>query len=368
MKFPFFSFFSLCAGVAFFAAACSSDSSSNAENAEISEQTIPSGESSISEPTSSSADVPATVSSSSNNASGDANSSSETATSSAATSSATSSSAANSSATNVSSSGDAVSSANDVASSSSENISSESNPGESKFLWHDEFDGDIDSEKWTFEIGTGASGWGNNEWEYYTDRKENAYIKDGILHIRANKEDYEGSKYTSARMITKGKFSFTYGTVEARIALPVGKGIWPAFWLLGQNIDAVSWPACGEIDIIETVNNENIVYGTNHWAYEGNHAEYGNNTKDYYGTSKELDITQFHTYKMVWDENVIVMYVDDFKYHEISIKESTGGTDAFHKPFFFILNVAVAGNWPGFEVDDSQFPNEMLVDYIRVSK
>jgi beta-glucanase (GH16 family) len=273
----------------------------------------------------------------------------------------------------MSSSRDAESSANDIASSSSGitssgNISSESNPGKSPYLWHDEFDGDIDSEKWTFEIGTGASGWGNNEWEYYTDRKENAYIKDGILHIRANKEDYESSKYTSARMITKGKFSFTYGTVEARIALPVGKGIWPAFWMLGENIDAVSWPACGEIDIIETVNSENIVYGTNHWANGSEYATYGNNTKDYYGTSKELDITQFHTYKMVWDENVIVMYVDDFKYHEISIKESTGGTDAFHKPFFFILNVAVAGNWPGFEVDDSQFPNEMLVDYIRVTQ
>jgi beta-glucanase (GH16 family) len=281
---------------------------------------------------------------------------------------------ASSSSDTANSSNVATSSANDIASSSSRitssgNISSESNPGESPYLWHDEFDGDnIDSEKWTFEIGTGASGWGNNEWEYYTDRKENAYIKDGILHIRANKEDYESSKYTSARMITKGKFSFTYGTVEARIALPVGKGIWPAFWMLGENIDAVSWPACGEIDIIEAVNSESVVYGTNHWAYEGNHAEYGNNTKDYYGTSKELDITQFHTYKMVWDENVIVMYVDDFKYHEISIKESTGGTDAFHKPFFFILNVAVAGNWPGFEVDDSQFPNEMLVDYIRVTQ
>ena len=350
MKFPFFSLFSLCAGVALFTAACSSDSSSNAENAEISEQTTPSGESPVTEPTSSSADVPA-ISSEAENPS-----------------------TANSSATDMSGSRDAESSANDIASSSSGitssgNISSESNPGESPYLWHDEFDGDnIDSEKWTFEIGTGASGWGNNEWEYYTDRKENAYVQDGILHIRATKEDYEGSKYTSARMITKGKFSFTYGTVEARIALPVGKGIWPAFWLLGENIDAVSWPACGEIDIIETVNSENIVYGTNHWANGSEYATYGNNTKDYYGTSKELDITQFHTYKMVWDENVIVMYVDDFKYHEISIKESTGGTDAFHKPVFFILNVAVAGNWPGFEVDDAQFPNEMLVDYIRVTQ
>ena len=240
----------------------------------------------------------------------------------------------------------------------------------SPYLWHDEFDS-IDTTQWSFE--TGASGWGNNEWQYYTARSENAYVQDGILHIRANKERYESSDYTSARMITKGKFSFTYGTVEARIALPMGKGIWPAFWLLGENIDDVSWPNCGEIDIIESVNEESIVYGTNHWSSEGSYAQYGNNTNDYYGTSLTLDITQFHNYKMVWNEKTIAMYVDDFKFHEISIErdangKSAGGTDAFHKPFFFILNVAVAGNWPGFEVDDSQFPNEMLVDYIRVLK
>ncbi|MBQ9225671.1 MAG: glycoside hydrolase family 16 protein [Fibrobacter sp.] len=233
------------------------------------------------------------------------------------------------------------------------------------YLWHDEFDS-IDTITWTFE--TGASGWGNNEWQYYTGRSENAFVQDGILHIRANKEDYEGAKYTSARMITKGKFSFTYGTVEARIALPVGKGIWPAFWMLGANIDAVSWPACGEIDIIEAVNDENVVYGTNHWQAGGNQADYGNNTRDYYGTSKELDITQFHNYKMVWNEKLIAMYVDDFKYQEIAIENAKDGLEAFHKPQFFILNVAVAGNWPGFEVDDAQFPNEMLVDYIRVSQ
>ena len=228
-------------------------------------------------------------------------------------------------------------------SSSLKNVESSSSP----YLWNDEFDGTaIDASKWTFE--TGATGWGNNEWQNYTARNENAYVQ-----------------------ITKGKFSFTYGTVEARIALPIGKGIWPAFWMLGENIDDVSWPACGETDIIETVNDENIVYGTNHWAYEGNHVEYGNKTNDYYGTSLTLDITQFHTYKLIWNEKTIAMYVDDFKYHEMSIEldangKSAGGTDAFHKPFFFILNVAVAGNWPGFEVDDSQFPNEMLVDYIRV--
>lgn len=235
------------------------------------------------------------------------------------------------------------------------------------YLWHDEFD-TIDTTKWTFEIGTGASGWGNNEKQFYTARSENAYVQEGILHIRARKEDYEGSGYTSARMITKGKFNFTYGTVEARIALPTGKGIWPAFWMLGENIDAVSWPACGEIDIIEAVNSESIVYGTNHWQFEGSHAEYGNNTNDFHGAKKELDITQFHTYKLTWDDKLIAMYVDDFKYHEISIENNAGGTDAFHKPLFFLLNVAVGGNWPGFEIDDAQFPNEMLVDYIRVTK
>ena len=169
-------------------------------------------------------------------------------------------------------------------------------------------------------------------------------------------------------MTTKGKFSFTYGTIEARIALPTGNGIWPAFWMLGENIDAVSWPACGEIDIIEAVNDENVVYGTNHWQYEGGHAQYGNSTKDYYGTSKVLDITQFHNYKMVWNEKLIAMYVDDFKYQEIAIENAKDGLEAFHKPQFLILNVAVAGNWPGFDVDDAQFPNEMLVDYIRVLK
>ena len=236
-----------------------------------------------------------------------------------------------------------------------------------EYLWNDEFDGEtIDTSKWGFEIGTGASGWGNNEWEYYTSRKENAYIKDGVLHIRAQKEDYEGQKYTSARMLTKGKFAFKYGTVEARIALPVGKGIWPAFWMLGENFDKVGWPGCGEIDIIEAVNSENIVYGTNHWANGSEYATYGNNTGNYRDQKHEMDITQFHTYKFTWDEKYIRMFVDDFMYHEILIEGNQGDTEEFHKPFFFLLNVAVAGNWPGFEVDDSQFPNEMLVDYIRV--
>lgn len=265
--------------------------------------------------------------------------------------------------------GQSSSSSETVSSSSSETTSSSSEEPAAEYFWNDEFDGEsIDLNKWTFDIGTGASGWGNNEWEYYTDRKENAYIKDGVLHIRAQKEDYEGQKYTSARMLTKGKFAFKYGTVEARIALPTGKGIWPAFWMLGENFDTVGWPACGEIDIIEAVNTENKIYGTNHWANGAEYATYGNNTGNYRNQKFELDITQFHTYKFTWNEKYIRMFVDDFMYHEILIENNEGDTEEFHKPFFFLLNVAVAGNWPGFEVDDSQFPNEMLVDYIRVIK
>ena len=292
-------------------------------------------------------------------------------------SSAESSSSAAGSSTKSSDSRNSSSSATGQSSSSSETDSSSSPKTTSssnakpaaQYLWHDEFDGDvIDNSKWTYDIGTGASGWGNNEWEYYTDRKENAYVKDGILHIRAQKEDYEGQKYTSARMLTKDKFTFKYGTVEARIALPTGKGIWPAFWMLGENFDTVGWPACGEIDIIEAVNSENKIYGTNHWANGTEYATYGNNTGNYRDQKFELDITQFHNYKFTWDEKYIRMFVDDFMYHEILIEDNTGDTEEFHKPFFFLLNVAVAGNWPGFEVDDTQFPNEMLVDYIRVYK
>ena len=231
-------------------------------------------------------------------------------------------------------------------------------------LWHDEFDGStIDTSKWTFETGNGTEGWGNWEKEYYTNNSENAYVSDGKLHIRAT---LDNGVYHSARLITKGKFDFTYGTIEARIALPVGKGIWPAFWMLGANIDEVGWPKCGEIDIIEAVNSEHIVYGTNHWANGEEYAQYGNNTNNFRDQEYPLDITQFHDYKMTWDKQFIRMSVDGFTYHEISIQNNAGDTEEFHKPFFILLNVAVGGNWPGFEIDDTQFPNEMIVDYIRV--
>ena len=230
-------------------------------------------------------------------------------------------------------------------------------PAGYKLVWSDEFEGNsIDGSKWGYDIGGG--GWGNNEYEYYTNRRENSYVADGVLHIKAIKESFEGKDYTSARMLTKGKFEFQYGYVEARIALPRGTGIWPAFWMLGNNIDSASWPVCGEIDIIEAINTENKIYSTCHWDSNG-HAQYGEST----GT---FDITQFHTYHLYWDRDYIRCGVDGGQHYEILIKDGTGNTHALHNKFFFILNVAVGGNWPGFTIDNNQFPTEMKVDYIRV--
>ena len=195
--------------------------------------------------------------------------------------------------------------------------------------------------------------------QHYTDRGDNAYVYDGVLHIRAKKEYYNGNYYTSARMVTKGKFDFKYGYVEANIALPRGNGIWPAFWMLGNNIDSVGWPSCGEIDILEAVNKENKIYSTCHWNANGGHAQYGKN-------SEYFDITQFHIYQLWWDSEHIKAGVDGKVFYDILIKDGTGGTSSLHNRFYLLLNVAVGGSWPGYNIDDTQFPNEMKVDYIRV--
>ena len=231
-------------------------------------------------------------------------------------------------------------------------LTAEAATSNSTLVWSDEFNGSsLDSSKWTCEIGNGSGGWGNNELEYYTNRSENVSVRDGSLHITARRESYNGYNYTSARLKTQDKFYFTYGHIESRIALPSGSGIWPAFWMLGQNIAQVSWPACGEIDIIEAINAENKVYGTCHWDSNG-HAEYGN-------SSGNFDITQFHNYTCDWDDQYIRMYVDGTKYHEIYIGGNAGNTEELHRDQFLLLNVAVGGNWPGFNVDNSRFPQEM---------
>jgi len=212
---------------------------------------------------------------------------------------------------------------------------------------------------WDYEIGTGDNGWGNNEKQYYRTSKNNLYIQDNQLHIKAVKEKIINNEYTSARIITKTAFKFTNGYIKARIKLPKGKGIWPAFWMLGSNIDEVSWPKCGEIDIIEAINDDDVIYNTLHWFDDGTqgHAEYG---KSYSVVNRD----DFHIYELLWDENSIAVYIDNVQTYIIDIANIA--TNAFTKEFFLILNVAVGGNWPGFDIDDTKFPLEMVVDYIEV--
>lgn len=226
-------------------------------------------------------------------------------------------------------------------------------------VWSDEFNGtSLNTSNWTYETGTGSSGWGNNELEYYTGRPENLQVTGGNLVITARRESYGGMNYTSARIKTQGLKSFTYGKVEARIKLPSGQGLWPAFWMLGTNITTVNWPYCGEIDIMERVNNNSNVNGTVHWD-AGGYASYGR-------TSGNLDFSQYHVYSIEWDSSYIRWFVDGAQYNEFYIANNTGNTEEFQRPFFLLLNLAVGGNWPGSPDGSTPFPSQMLVDYVHV--
>ena len=225
-------------------------------------------------------------------------------------------------------------------------------------VWHDEFNGtDIDPTNWSFETGTGYNGWGNNELEYYTNHSDNATIGNGNLLVIAKQESLGGSNYTSARMITKDLHSWTYGKIEARIKLPVGQGYWPAFWMLGQNIDNVGWPRCGEIDIMEHINNEAKIYGTMHWDNNG-HVQYGGDML--------CNVSQYHIYSVEWNQNGIKWLLDGSKFWEGNITGNINGTEEFHSPFFILLNLAVGGDWPGPPNGTTVFPDTMFVDYVRV--
>lgn len=226
-------------------------------------------------------------------------------------------------------------------------------------VWSDEFNGtSLNRANWTPEIGTGSGGWGNNELQYYTDRAQNVQVTGGNLVITAQKESYGGMNYTSARIKTQDLKSFTYGKVEARIKLPSGQGLWPAFWMLGSNISSVGWPKSGEIDIMERVNHNPYVNGTVHWD-AGGHADFGR-------VSGNLDFSQFHVYSIEWDSKYIRWFVDGQQFNEFYIENGTGNTEEFQRPFFLLLNLAVGGNWPGSPNNSTPFPSQMLVDYVRV--
>jgi beta-glucanase (GH16 family) len=234
-------------------------------------------------------------------------------------------------------------------------------------VWSDDFSGangsSPDSSKWVME--TGGGGWGNNELESYTARPENAKVQDGNLVITAIQGNFTGTDgitrpYTSARLKTQGKFDQKYGRFEARIKIPAGQGIWPAFWMLGSNITTVDWPACGEIDIMENIGKEPaMVHGSLHGTGFDSTASYT------LSTGKFAD--DFHVYAVEWEPGVVRFYVDGNLYDtRTSANVPAGGTWAFDHPFFILLNVAVGGNWPGSPDGTSTFPQTMLVDYVRV--
>lgn len=237
-----------------------------------------------------------------------------------------------------------------------------------QLVWQDEFDNDgqPNAENWSYNIGTGENGWGNSELQFYTDRPENVTIQNGILVITAKEEDYNGSSYTSARLLTKGKFEQTYGRFEARIRMPYGKGLWPAFWLLGDDDNGASnWPDIGEIDIMEYVGNEPTkVFGTVHGpGYSGANGV----TKSYDLINDRFD-TGFHVFGIEWGPDYINYYVDDVLYNQITPKDVPGEWVFNDGPFYIILNVAVGGLLPGSPNAETVFPQTMLVDYVRVYK
>lgn len=223
-------------------------------------------------------------------------------------------------------------------------------------IFADEFDtpGAPDPAKWGYDLGAG--GWGNNEVQYYTNRLDNAVVSNGTLKIILKKENFSGSGYTSARILSKNKFSFKYGKVECRAKLPAGGGTWPAIWMLGDNINTAPWPACGEIDIMEHVGNQlNKIFGTVHYpGFSGGNAVGGN-------TMISNVTTEFHKYGIEWTPAFIKFSVDDVVFFTFTNSSSL----PFNQNFFFILNVAMGGNFGG-AVDPAFTQGQMEIDYLRV--
>jgi beta-glucanase (GH16 family) len=239
-----------------------------------------------------------------------------------------------------------------------------------QLVWSDDFNGTDGSspDATTWAIQTGGGGWGNNELESYTARPQNVKVSGGNLVITAIKEDYRGSdgiprNYTSARMQTKGLFSQTYGRFEARIKIPKGQGMWPAFWMLGSDIDTNPWPACGEIDIMENIGKEPTM---NHGSLHGPGYAPGSVTATYTLPTGALS-DDFHIYAMEWEAQQVRFYVDSNLYATFTPASLPSGSPwEFQKPEFVLLNLAVGGDWPGSPDGTTQFPQQMLVDYVRV--
>ncbi|KQV46789.1 glycosyl hydrolase family 16 [Duganella sp. Root198D2] len=228
--------------------------------------------------------------------------------------------------------------------------------------WADEFEGDaLDTRKWVAEVA--GHGYGNNEMQFYTARRQNLRVEDGKLVIEARKEAYRGKQYTSARLKTAGLMERQYGRFEARIQLPRGQGIWPAFWMLGADIGKAGWPRSGEIDIMENIGKEpGIVHGTLHGPGYSGEKGFGAPAPLAGGQSYA---DSFHVFAVEWEPGEIRWYRDGLHYHTAR-PQSVKGEWVFEHPFFVLLNLAVGGYWPGYPDASSAFPQLMQVDYVRV--
>lgn len=233
-----------------------------------------------------------------------------------------------------------------------------------QITWSDEFNGlagqSPDASKWTFDLGTGQDGWGNSELQSYTNSPANISLDDqGNLVITAI---IEGNRFTSARIKTQGLFAQQYGRFEARIKTPYGPGIWPAFWMLGENIETEPWPACGEIDIMELRGQEpHIIHGTLHGpGYSG-----GNPVTGSYALVNDRFDNDFHLFAIEWDKDKIDFFVDDYLYQRIE-RSNVPGEWVYDQPFFILINLAVGGNYVGFPTAQTPFPQKMYIDYVRV--
>ena len=232
-----------------------------------------------------------------------------------------------------------------------------------ELIWSDEFDttGSPSSENWAYDIGNGTDGWGNKEAQFYT--RANATIADGILKITAKKETYGGREFSSARIKTQGKFSFTYGRVEVRAKLPSGGGTWPAIWMLGENFTTVGWPRCGEIDIMEHKgNNQGVTSSAIH-----NSSGYNDTPYVYFLDRVEGISSNFHTYGINWTKDKIDFIIDDVVYYTYNPSNKNENNWPFDKPQFIILNVAMGGNLGG-NIDSAFTESNMEIEYVRVYK
>ena len=238
-------------------------------------------------------------------------------------------------------------------------------PGKS-MVWSDEFNQtSLDMNSWNYETG---GYWFNNEIQYYRGGTANTALQNGKLVITAKKETYQNREHTSARLTTEGKVEYKYGRIDVRAKLPKGQGIWPAIWMLGDDMSSVGWPACGELDMMELLGHEpHKIHGSINYGPQGNSWAHTKTTSYSLPVSEGDFSDKYHVFSVLWEENSIKYYVDDNLYATYNPNNIAGGQAwRFNHPFFFILNIAVGGDWPGNPDQTTVFPQQMLIDYIRI--